>query len=683
MIAYSSTDLNAPYYYGYEQHIGVRWQHVPIPRGATIIEARMVFKAAATSDSRNVVVSVALEQTGNAVPWMVKLPSSRRYGDNITWSMGKWYKGVVYETPDMSSLLQEIVDRPDWQIGNSIAATVFKLSSDGQRCATACEGGCAPALQITYSSPLSNPPPATPAPTGGDTASSSNNGRCPARVRKAYSTLSCEERAVYTDAVRTFQARHPDLYDNLVRIHVAQGKFAHSTSAFLPWHRWFLLQFENYLRELPGYECVTVPYWDTEKDANDEARSPPFRAATFGDFSSHPANTSQCVTNGVGAGFTSPEGCLRREHNDFIKFVGEPQVAALLTSYPSYRDFAARLEAGPHAAPHNFIGGDMATMRSPYDPLFWLLHANVDRLYALWQDYHGYDLVDKSQLGSDQYSSYVRGSSVMYISTAQLRLDSPLPFAATDGRTADAFSTPVTIRDMHDIRRLPGGNSYTYGVDSLGGLIGSAKVGLWDWVIPGGQARVSCCGDGTVDPGEECDDGNADDSDACSSECKRAAGARPAARGAQALAGFLPIVRLAAGDEIRAPPPVLERSADTGDAAVFSFEIKVQPLVQTDLPPRDWVSTRPAFADDSAQMLFRCLTATDPLLSREGVLLKLAHEECTIHGEHPTTTEAWTRMVGQQAPETFFLPCGIVPEDLSEHNECLDAFRVARRQTTR
>jgi tyrosinase len=34
------------------------------------------------------------------------------------------------------------------------------------------------------------------------------------------------------------------------------------------------------------------------------------------------------------------------------------------------------------------VGGDMATGSSPSDPLFWLHHANLDRLWAKWQSQH-------------------------------------------------------------------------------------------------------------------------------------------------------------------------------------------------------------------------------------------------------------------------------------------------------
>jgi tyrosinase len=52
-----------------------------------------------------------------------------------------------------------------------------------------------------------------------------------------------------------------------------------------------------------------------------------------------------------------------------------------------------------HNAGHNWLGGHMGLTASPNDPIFWLHHANVDRIWALWQDFHSQppnslDLVD-------------------------------------------------------------------------------------------------------------------------------------------------------------------------------------------------------------------------------------------------------------------------------------------------
>jgi hypothetical protein len=54
------------------------------------------------------------------------------------------------------------------------------------------------------------------------------------------------------------------------------------------------------------------------------------------------------------------------------------------------------IESDPHALPHIFIGGDLGTMGgefSSFDPLFWLHHCNIDKWFALYQNYAGYDKI--------------------------------------------------------------------------------------------------------------------------------------------------------------------------------------------------------------------------------------------------------------------------------------------------
>jgi Common central domain of tyrosinase len=41
---------------------------------------------------------------------------------------------------------------------------------------------------------------------------------------------------------------------------------------------------------------------------------------------------------------------------------------------------------GLHNRVHVFVGGDMAPASSPNDPVFFLNHCNVDRLWAAWQN---------------------------------------------------------------------------------------------------------------------------------------------------------------------------------------------------------------------------------------------------------------------------------------------------------
>eukprot|EP01064_Diplonema_japonicum_P022801 TRINITY_DN32_c0_g1_i4.p1 TRINITY_DN32_c0_g1~~TRINITY_DN32_c0_g1_i4.p1 ORF type:complete len:572 (+),score=169.57 TRINITY_DN32_c0_g1_i4:89-1717(+) len=358
--------------------------------------------------------------------------------------------------------------------------------------------------------------PATPSPPTDAPATPSPPTGCGPRVRKGWSMLSCTEREHFIEAVRTLHSENTTDYHDLSQLHRNNGRYAHGTSAFLPWHRWFLVGYENALRSLPGFECMTVPYWDWERDDAEERLSTPFRAKTFGT----PTGISgwrDCVTEGVAAGWTaSDRECLGRSWGGSSGFAGAMEMSAIITSNAEFRDFRPALEGNPHAAPHIFIGGEMGSYLSPDDPLFFVHHANVDRIWALWQDYHGYDKVPKAAINDTVYAPAS--------SAEDMSLEGTLPFSVDGRRIPSYFSDPVTIRDMHLITDLPQGASYTYHTDNLADLIGNPKMGNWDLVLPGAAPKLTCCGDGTVDTAEmggaeECDDGNTVDGDGCSSTC--------------------------------------------------------------------------------------------------------------------------------------------------------------------
>jgi tyrosinase len=57
-----------------------------------------------------------------------------------------------------------------------------------------------------------------------------------------------------------------------------------------------------------------------------------------------------------------------------------------LINFPtnSANAFEPSFESAPHNLVHNIIAGVMSDMLSPTDPIFWLHHANVDRLWVAW-----------------------------------------------------------------------------------------------------------------------------------------------------------------------------------------------------------------------------------------------------------------------------------------------------------
>ena len=178
------------------------------------------------------------------------------------------------------------------------------------------------------------------------------------------------------------------LYDEFRFTHEYYGDLTHGTPEFLPWHRWFLYNFEKALQKVTG-KCIYVPYWDWERDADHESTSPVFDSETFGSYGGV-MEGNNCTIDGIVNSETTlfryasyfEEGltstCLQRDFNEHIPFSGEAQVLGLITNTERYANddvegedgFRNILESTPHANVHVRIGGHMRTNASPDDPLF-------------------------------------------------------------------------------------------------------------------------------------------------------------------------------------------------------------------------------------------------------------------------------------------------------------------------
>lgn len=259
-----------------------------------------------------------------------------------------------------------------------LVGTATKIGDDGQP-----EWGDLPSLEVTFL----------------DECNQSCSGviggpyEC-VRVRKEVSNLTTNELirfnqaflTAYDDADDAGVTELRELIDKY-RIYFSQG--LHNNGTFLPWHRGYILELENLLRE---QDCrITVPYWDWSK--NPQISEWAHWGNSEQQFSGD-GDSTRCVQDGP-YGFESgfqrvDSSCLTRVISGGTAATASTIKSELLDGHPSpsdYDSFRNHLEHGPglHDAVHCLVGGTMCSARAANDPVFFLHHTFIDFIWAQWQ----------------------------------------------------------------------------------------------------------------------------------------------------------------------------------------------------------------------------------------------------------------------------------------------------------
>jgi tyrosinase len=199
------------------------------------------------------------------------------------------------------------------------------------------------------------------------------------RIRKDATKLTAAERDRFVRALAVFNNKGMGRFSDIRNMHRAEAlDEAHFDHGFLSWHRAYVLDLERELQSIDP--SVAIPYWRFDKRAP-EIFTPDF----LGEESSGAARFSP--TNPLQNWTTdSVLGILRHPlfnvATESARVISEDDTLALGTNYS---DFVV-MEGDPHGSAHTSFDGyilDPAT--APRDPIFFLLHANVDRLWAKWQ----------------------------------------------------------------------------------------------------------------------------------------------------------------------------------------------------------------------------------------------------------------------------------------------------------
>ena len=215
------------------------------------------------------------------------------------------------------------------------------------------------------------------------------------RYRQDWSTLDNEEKSRYINAVKTVSSDRSfsQLYNELIsryrqsfttNIQLLNA----SMSQFIPWHRYFLLEYENLLRLVDN--DITIPYWDWTVRPNALYSLPVFDN-TLG-FGNSADETTFCVSSGPfreGQFEVTPSaggGCLMREYTDSML----PPTRAVENNFLSlsvsmFDDFHNAIFQFVNVMVRCIVGGDMCSVDAANDPLYLLQLARVDLTVDRWQ----------------------------------------------------------------------------------------------------------------------------------------------------------------------------------------------------------------------------------------------------------------------------------------------------------
>ncbi|MYS07132.1 tyrosinase family protein [Streptomyces sp. SID6041] len=228
-------------------------------------------------------------------------------------------------------------------------------------------------------------------------------------VRKNQATLTADEKRRFVAAL--LELKRSGRYDAFVTTHNAfimsdtdtGDRVGHRSPSFLPWHRRFLIEFEQALQSVDP--TVNLPYWDWTADRTSRSSlwAPDFLGGTGR------ARDGQVLDGAFARSGNRWTIGVRVDSRDYLRrdlgaggrqlpTRAEVDSVLAMQTYDtapwnsSSDGFRNHLEGwrgvNLHNRVHVWVGGQMGTGVSPNDPVFWLHHAFIDKLWADWQARH-------------------------------------------------------------------------------------------------------------------------------------------------------------------------------------------------------------------------------------------------------------------------------------------------------
>jgi len=270
-------------------------------------------------------------------------------------------------------------------------------------------------------------------------------------IRRNFMDLSIAERETLAAALN--HVNEAGLIDSHAKTH--ENYFVtgiHWRPQFLPWHRYFLRKLELALQEFDG--SVMLPYWDW---TNNDSRN--IDTGVWESFFGGRDN--------VGGKFDS--GWKYKRKNDKEEpLVDLPNLSHVVAelhaeTFADYRKIEGFNEGrlGSHVHAHNWVPETMAAGDSPRDPLFYLHHCNIDRLWAIWQINNG----DKPQYDA---TTAIGSDNSAREEAPYVELDDKMPEVKVPWQNQPGFSgaTPNQMLDHRELGYCEPKGGYGYDRDA-------------------------------------------------------------------------------------------------------------------------------------------------------------------------------------------------------------------------
>ena len=175
---------------------------------------------------------------------------------------------------------------------------------------------------------------------------------------------------------------------------------------FLPWHRMYVFHLEAIMQTLLGDPSFTLPYWHYT-DPGQRSLPSVFRKPGDATWGSLYRNTRDPATNAgtaIDAGAPGSITTVSLQQTSYSPLAAQP-------------GFCGQIDGDLHGTVHVLVGNGTTGMGSiPWaanDPIFWMHHCNIDRMWASWNAHGGCNPTTSSWLNHTFTFPDANGNSVV------------------------------------------------------------------------------------------------------------------------------------------------------------------------------------------------------------------------------------------------------------------------------